>query len=150
LREGEIGVARSISALRWAMISARVPTLTRASSASATSFSVQLGDQLAVVDHQKGRARRQILAALYRNLGEAAGDAGGDVDAGAFDFTLDDRGRARYQIARPIIARNMIAVMTMRGLVRGLRRVVPALDSVVARPSAEGGAVDGVTSVIVV
>jgi len=63
--------------------------------------------------------------------------------------TSKGSGRARYQIAKPIIAMESTPVIAARGLSRGLRRAVAAPDSIVARSSVEGGAVDGGASVIV-
>jgi hypothetical protein len=68
---------------------------------------------------------------------------------GASPCTSRGSGRARYQIAKPIIAMESAPVIAARGLSRGLRRAVTVPDSVVARSSLEGGAVDGGASVIV-
>ena len=64
-------------------------------------------------------------------------------------WTSSGSGRAKYQIAKPMMVMNMAPAMTARGLSRSLRRAAAALDLVAARSSVEGGAVDGGASVIV-
>jgi hypothetical protein len=63
--------------------------------------------------------------------------------------TSKGSGRARYQIANPIMAIKTIPVMIVRGLSRGLRWAGGALVSLAVRSSVERGATDGVVSLIV-
>ena len=62
--------------------------------------------------------------------------------------TSNGSGRAKDPIAKPIMAKNSAPVIAARGLSRGFGHAVPVLDSVVTRPSPEGGAVDGGASII--
>jgi hypothetical protein len=124
--------ARSISALRWAIISARVPTLMRCSSASGLA---QLGDQFGIVDNQKGRTRHDILTTADRDLRQPAGDARGDVDPRARRFLparVTVRGARDTRSPNRLMATKSTPVMTARGLRRTPRRAV-ALASVAAR-----------------
>jgi hypothetical protein len=111
----------------------------------------QLGDQLRIVDNEQGSTRRNVFAPRHGDLCRTTGDAHGDVNAGAFGFGLDQQrsGRARYQIANPIMAKKTPPAIVARGLSSGLRRAVAALGSVFARSSVEGGAMVGGASVIV-
>jgi hypothetical protein len=58
----------------------------------------QLGNQLGIVDDEQGRTRRNVLAASHGDLCQAARDARGDVDTGAFGFALDQQRLGAYQV----------------------------------------------------
>jgi hypothetical protein len=111
----------------------------------------QLCDQFGIVDNQKGRTRRDVLTTADRDLrqpGRRRARRCRSACSPLSPCTSIGSGRARHQIAKPIMATKSTPVMTARGLRRTPRRAV-ALASVAARSNADGGAEDGGTSVIV-
>jgi hypothetical protein len=81
----------------------------------------QLGDQFGIVDNQKGRTRRDVLATADRDLRQPAGDARGDVHPLLAAFSLhEQRFGARETPDRQ--TDKSTPVMTARGLRRTPRR----------------------------
>ena len=84
---------RSISALRTATVSARVPAWMRASSASATPFAATASASLATSSGLSIWSRTvpacDVLPPLHRDLGDPAVDPRGDVDPRAVGLALN-------------------------------------------------------------